>query len=249
MTLCIGWRERGVLNFAADSRISFPENHPFDGAVKLISVRMEIDMINPITCSDEELFYGNTALCFAGSTVNAFALREELSDRLTSMLAPSYSFDEIAKSAFSVYVDISRKLCYSLAGDKGQSAVIFAGYCFESQRERAFLFEPSPLQQNEYEFSNVLEHDGDYLFLGSGREIAEQIFSSIEGQPVTQNSFLAILTEVIRDEASPTVGGRIRVGQFDRHSFRSSWHHCQISHQPAGAGDVPRTPSPQTPLG
>ncbi|TGP40554.1 hypothetical protein EN871_27735 [bacterium M00.F.Ca.ET.228.01.1.1] len=180
-------------------------------------------MINPHTLSDEELFYGNIALCFSGSTVNAFALKEELSDSLTSLLAPTYSFETIARRAFDKYVDVSKKLCFALAGDKGQAAVMFSGFCVESRRERAFLFKPSLKTANEYEFSNILETDGQYEFLGSGAKAGKRLLGATS-QPVTTSLLIEVLEAVIEDDKVDSVGGNVRVGGFDKyHSFTSAW--------------------------
>ncbi|WP_197388328.1 hypothetical protein [Ralstonia pseudosolanacearum] len=230
MTLCIGWRTQGQLFFAADSRISFPDNYPFDETIKVVPVRMEIDIMNPMTGSDEELFHGNISLCFSGSTVNAFALREALYDRLTSLLTPTYRFESIARQAFKKYVDVSRKLCFSLASEKGQSAVIISGYCYESDRVKAFAFTPSPTIANEYDFSNILENDGDHIFFGSGKKAALKVLSTLGDQTEQTDRMLNILAQVIADEDVPSVGGKIRFGKFDRkHSFRSHWLRTDIS--------------------
>jgi hypothetical protein len=223
MTLCIGWRENGNIYLAADSRISFPSNSPFDEAIKIAPVRLEIDMINPFTGSDEQLFHGNIAMCFSGSTVNAFALREALYDRMRGLLMPSYTFDRIARSAFEQYIEISRSLCSVLAGPKGQSAVLIAGYCKESQSIKAFKFSPSKNIANDYEFSNALAKDGEYVFMGSGKSRAEELAKQINPFEANTATMHGILSAVINCESVPSVGGRIRTGSFDRKSSFKSW--------------------------
>lgn len=224
MTLCIGWRENDNIFLAADSRISFPRNSPFDEAIKIAPVRVEIDMMNPFTGSDEQLFHGNIGMCFSGSTVNAFALREALYDRMRGLLMPSYSFERIAKGAFEQYIKISKNLCSALAGPKGQSVVLIAGYCEESQSLKAFKFSPSKKIANDYEFSNALVKDGEYVFMGSGEFKAEELAKQVNPFEANTAMMHGILREVIDCESVPSVGGRIRAGSFDRKgSFRSWW--------------------------
>jgi hypothetical protein len=224
MTLCIGWRENGEIRFAADSRISFPNNSPFDEAIKIAPVRLEVDMMNPYTGSGERLFHGDIAMCFSGSTVNAFALREALYDRMRGLLTPSYTFERIAQSAFEQYVEISKKLCFSLAGPSGQSAVLIAGYCDESQSIKAFKFLPSENQANEYDFGSILTKDGEHIFIGSGKPMAERLLQQSQLSDVNTAKMYDILKAAIDCESEPSVGGRIRVGFFDRkRNFRSCW--------------------------
>lgn len=213
------------MKFAADSRISFPKNSPFDETIKVAPIRLEIDMINPFTLSDESLFHGDIGICFSGSTVNAFALREALTDRLRGLLMSTYEFASVARRAFNEYVDISRKLCEALAEPKGQSAVLIAGYCHESNSIKAFEFLPKKGEQNNYEFREILANDGDYLFIGSGAPYASQILKEKTCGKPNSVLLLSILQDVIDMDEVSSVGGKIRIGYFDKkNSFKSNWH-------------------------
>lgn len=224
MTLCVGWRNQGQLFFAADSRVSFAGKAPFDGAVKIVPVPFNVDSMHPYTGSDETLFQGNLGLCFSGSTVNAFALRESLYDQLSRLFAPSYSMASIAEQVFEIYQRVSRELCYALAGPEGQSQVMLTGYCIESGHERAFLLSPVSSAANDYYCEPILEHDGEVAFYGSGRGMALGLSQQGRGRQDPEPEAATILQNVIDDVGVESVGGRIRYGYFDKqHSFHSRW--------------------------
>lgn len=224
MTLCIGWKEKGELHFVSDSRISFPNNSPFDEAIKIVPVRIEIDMMNPYTGSDEDLFHGDIGMCFSGSTVNAFALREALYDRVRGLLMPSFTFDQIAKQIFEQYVTVSKSLCNSLASSKGKSALFITGFCYETQSTKAFKLSPVSSTTNDYEYHEILLNDGDFELIGSGSKVAGELAQQISKEASLSDAMPDILKQVIDNAAIDSVGGRIRYGCFkQRYNFKSRW--------------------------
>ncbi|UAA38805.1 hypothetical protein KIH87_00025 [Paraneptunicella aestuarii] len=181
-------------------------------------------MMNPHTGSDEDLFHGDIGMCFSGSTVNAFALREALYDRVRGLLMPSFTFDQITHRIFEQYVKVSKSLCHSLVGAKGQSALFIAGFCYETQSTKAFKLSPVSSNANDYEYYEILINDGDVELMGSGSQIAKELIQQISKEHSLTDALPSILKQVIENEHIDSVGGRIRYGYFKRKdNFKSHW--------------------------
>lgn len=226
MTLCAVWRENDEIKFAADTRISFNgELQHFDGAHKISPLRMEVDLVNPVCLSDEAFFYGNIGLCFAGSSFNAFVLKDTLIQALRGLLIIDCReippFSHYVDKAFEIYTSLSREICHAMAGPAGLATVALGGYCFNQQRYQAYVFTPNPADAS-FEKREVALHNGDYVLFGSGKQAA---LTRLKDSQQGFNTQMAkhVIESVIACERVPSVGGQVQTGQFDRkHSFFTS---------------------------
>lgn len=229
MTICAVWRENGEIKFAADSRVSFKgKSKPFDKAIKISPVRMEVDLVNPVCLSDEEYFYGNIGLCFAGSVVSSFVLKDTLLQALNGWVILDWRnippFSSYIEIAFKNYEAICREVCDSLIGQEGLATIALAGYCFKNNRYEAYLFEPNKSTGN-FSFREVTTSEGDFIFFGSAKNLANGIFEK-KNVRFSTHAAIDVIREIIDKQLDSSVGGHIQTGSFDKkHSFITTIQH------------------------
>ena len=221
MTLCIAWKNNNQIHFASDSRMTLAPNSRVDVGIKVLSVPVKI-----YSPSDE---HGNKTLefeysygmCFAGSTVNSYLIKESITEVLQHLqYAPRYtdvSMDSICKLIFKVYKQISTEICSSSLAERGISNLIIGGYCPKKEIIRAFQF--STTIDNIHSCNEILIDNGRYWVTGSGSKYAETILSDTP-PPLSNTRYLEILKKVIDSDAIEDVGGNIQYGKFEGQDFK-----------------------------
>ncbi len=219
MTLCIAWKDLNGVHFASDSRASFSNNTSFDHCVKVVSVPMKI--YGPLSGSDkypEQVYEQNIGMCFAGSFLGAYTIKETLIHTLASLQVipgiTDVSMDQICKLIMKFYKLVTDKLT-NVIYNEGLSKLIVTGYCPKQNMVRTFLFNftTSPTVTTSYE--EILLKVGDIEFVGSGATTAKSKFNSLVSTPP-----LEILKEIIKDKLVDSVGGAIQYGSLALRNFR-----------------------------
>jgi len=127
------------------------------------------------------------------------------------------SFANVAQFIYRAYRSISRTLCAQI-GEKGLSTVVVAGHCPVEAKPRAFRL--STDLQNQSSLDEVLQHDHDFLFLGSGARHANSRVSGL-GRTPSSRDILETVQAVIDDPAVKGVGGKLQYGYFKGQSFQT----------------------------
>lgn len=226
MTLCVVWREKSQIHFASDSRITFPGGALFDFAIKISKISTEIDKLDQTTGVVERFFDRDIGICVAGSTVNAFLLRDSITDQLQGTFLREPDFETLANRAFRQYSRISKHLCEVLASNKGQAEVAISGYCPLKKQSLAFLMSPVSQGENDYVLKPIHLRDGESFFFGSGAMAARNLVSvnCIGAGEFTSCHAFGAITQIIANPNIPSVGGHVRMSSFDiEDGFRSFW--------------------------
>ncbi len=216
MTLCVVWRRNQEVHFASDSRLTVANNSYADVAIKVLAVPYRIYAPRDQSGERTLSFQGELGMCFAGSAVNSFFVKESVVEVLKELqYAPGYtnvSMAGLADFIFTAYRLISTQVCNTVLGDKGRAAIVVAGHCTEQKRTRAFLLETS--DQNEHSYKEILLGDG-YVFIGSGKSEAE---SALPANP-SDLDYLNALKTVIDDPNVESVAGAVQYGKFSGSTF------------------------------
>ena len=226
MTLCAVWRENEEIKFASDTRIAFNGSTQFfDRAYKIAPIRMEVDLVNPVCLSDDEFFYGNIGLCFAGSSFNAFVLKDTLLQKLRGWVILDWrkipTFSSYVDHVFDIYKELSHEICKTFAGPNGLATVAITGYCFKYQKFEAYLFTANP-NDGTYANEKITTKEGEFIFFGSGKKAALMEAEKINGTCNTE-VVKRIINEVINSPTEPSVGGVVQIGSFDRKKSFSTY--------------------------
>lgn len=212
MTLCIVWKEKGNIHFASDSRITMRENVPVDIAIKVAAVPYVILAPNEDGQPRKVDYSGELGMCYAGHTASSLLVKEAVSEVLKNLqYAPGYtdiSMDGIAEFIFQSYKYISKNIGLRF-GFEATATMVVAGFCFAQKKVRAYLLELGGNQ--EFSCVEILQQDGDYHIIGSGKAKAEK---EIPSKPSSKH-FLLSMKSVIDDNDEPTVGGAIQYGCFE----------------------------------
>lgn len=219
MTLCIGWRERGMVHFASDSRLTVAANSYADVAIKILSVPCTI--LEPMDANQPgpraAAWTGELGLCFAGSVVNSLTLKESLVEIIrTLQYAPGYTditLEGLARYIFTIYQQISQELCATSIGERGRATLLLGGQDTQSKEVRVFRF--STDRHNVSSMAEVLKREGEYVLLGSGEPAARRLLAADLGSA----RLMSVLKAVIDDREERTVGGHMQYGRFEGSKF------------------------------
>lgn len=219
MTLCIAWNHSGTLHFASDSRLTFPNGNVADVAVKITAIPVQVRLPSSDEDDSNRIIYTHHfGMCFSGSAVTAYILKESMSDVLQNLqVIPGYtdfSMEGFCEHIKDFFAAISKSICEQIF-EYGEIEFIIAGYCPHAQIPRAFLFR---LDKSSFplkaEYREVLKAHEDMEFLGSGTEDARKLHPKVYRNP------FKILRSVILNERVPSVGGNVQFGKFIDDEFK-----------------------------
>lgn len=215
MTLCVAWRTDNNVHFASDSRISFASKSYADVGIKVLSIPYNLYSPSPERNLD---FSGELGMCFAGSAVNSFVIKESILEILKDIqYAPGYSdisMDALSQLVFATYREISKLVCETSIGGNGRAALIIAGWCNEKNCIRSFLMLTS--DQNVHSCEEVLSEQNKHIFIGNADAKAEHLLT----KNPTNSDYLYTLKNIIDDDSVPGVGGHIQYGNFNGKHFK-----------------------------
>jgi len=217
MTLCIAWKNQGVVRFASDSRLKFGNDSYADVGVKVLSLPYRV--LSPVATDGlrEVDFTGELGMCFAGSAVNSLTIKESIVEILKNLqYAPGYtdiSMESIAEFIFTTYKLISRRVCETDLAHNGRADIIIGGLCPAMDVVRVFHF--STDSQNNHSKIEILTQDNSEQFLGTGKISAE---NDLPKNP-SNIDYLNILESIIDDTSIDSVGGNIQYGEFRGNQF------------------------------
>lgn len=218
MTLCIAWKENNQIHFSSDSRATMGLTE-FDHCVKVVSVPVKI--LGPINSADkypDQIYEQNIGLCFAGSFLNAYTIKETLIHTLSSLQAipgiTDVSMDQICNLISKFYDFISQKLSQSLF-DQGLAVLLVTGYCPKMNKVRTFKFSFQVNTHITTSYTEILLNNDEIEFVGSGSTKAKNIFKDLLSTPP-----LEVLKDVISDDAIKSVGGAIQYGEIHSRNFK-----------------------------
>ena len=118
MTLCIAWRDNQAVHFSSDSRISFGGSLPADIGAKVVAVPLKVFSEFSQKRRSEQLVYDHTiGLCFDGSLVNAYTVKESLYAvfQRVETVNHTFSFEKICDLIRYVFEHTSQDVCKSLS--------------------------------------------------------------------------------------------------------------------------------------
>jgi len=218
MTLCIVWREGENIKFCSDSRISFGDHTTSDFGIKIVRMPFRIFDPNDESGNQKLIATGDLGLCFAGSALGALMTKDALSELVSNLQAvPNFhdiGMDGIADFVKRAFEVISKAVSLAL-WERGQTKIVFAGYCAKQKRHRAFEMERNA--KNEFQFDEILKLPTDHLFFGSGSKEAKL---RDDVKHMTDKAAMEILQAVIDDPAVKGVGGNIQYGRFNGKQFQ-----------------------------
>jgi len=218
MTLCIAWKNNGIVHFASDSRLTIAKNSFADVGVKVLSIPYHILHPAEEKCGNNRsvAFEGELGMCFAGSAVNSLTIKESLVEVLKTLQhVPGHtdtSMASLAKFIFTTYRVISQRVCETSIGRNGTASIMIGGLCPIEKSVRVFLF--STDAQNNHSCKEILT-DANHEFLGSGKDVAERNLP----QNPTDIDYMNILKLVIDEPSVESVGGNVQYGEFKNDQF------------------------------
>jgi hypothetical protein len=222
MTLCIAWKINNSIHFASDSRAKLTNNSHFDHCIKVVSVPIKI--LGPIGIGDSQpdiLYEQNIGMCYAGSFMNAYTLKEIMAQTLSKLQSipgiTDVSMEQLCRLISKFYEFISKKVSYALF-EKGLAKFFLTGYCPKDKRIKAFKFEVNVDEDNNEltaSFEEILRNNNEIEFIGSGSGGARRRYKNI-----TNTNPLSILRDIIKDANINSVGGSIQYGKIDAIDFK-----------------------------
>jgi hypothetical protein len=217
MTLCLAWKKGGLVHFASDSRISFGNNRYTDVGIKVFSIPVKIYSATDAQTRQRSLDYDhNIGMCFAGSTISAYLVKESVYEVLQHLQYTPYtdfSMKGISNIVSKFYEHTSRRTCEQI-GDSGIADFLLGGYCPAARNLRVYKF---TIDHTVYSivgnYEEVLLTDG-IEFLGSGSTPAREVLNR---SPNIDR--FRLLKDIIKDATIPSVGGNIQYGRFENNDF------------------------------
>lgn len=213
MTLCIAWRDGSGVHFASDSRVKLAENSFADVGVKVLSLPYQV--LDPEDVENNGIrtvaFGGELGMCFAGSAINSFTVKESLAEVLKSLQhVPGHtdtSMKGIASFIFAAYKVISQRICETAIGPNGRAEMLVGGFCQEQKSIRVFRFTTD--DRNQHSYLEVLTTT-PHVLVGTGAKAAK---NDMPLDP-TELDYLNVLRSVIADPNVDSVGGNVQYGRF-----------------------------------
>jgi len=216
MTLCIAWKDKDIIHMASDSRLTFSRNP--DRYVDICPKVVSIPLIakGPEPNKDDNQIRYNLGMCFTGSFINIYSLKEEISRILQSIqYVPG-----ISVVSMDIVCDIIQKFFTKISQDlrnilfkNGNASFIFAGFCPEAKTTKTFIFHLNNSHSTQSEFNEILVSN-NYEIIGDGKDKAEQLIQE------EYNSKFKAIKAIIEDNNYPTVGGNIQYGRFVNENFQ-----------------------------
>ncbi|RWA52600.1 hypothetical protein AU476_16895 [Cupriavidus sp. UYMSc13B] len=189
-----------------------------DFAIKVCGLPYRVIGPTDGPCSGSQFQEGEIGICFAGSTVALFGVKETVSEvlmHLQAMEEAPVSLEAISGVLYSVYKRFVPEMTSAMMSDKGIVQIIVAGYCPASHRHRAYLLSTDLNARSS--MTEILEGPNSFELLGSGVRRATEVIAGKTGLRTTD--YLDTLQKVIDDETVSDVGGSIVYGHTGMKSF------------------------------
>lgn len=219
MTLCVAWLKNGVPTFASDSRLTLTGANappPIDAFVKITSIQC---VLYPPGGSgvDQPTAVMPIACLFAGSALNAYAVKEHLGAFLQRLqFVPGYSepsAELVFELAKSVFKKVATKFRYSLMMNAAVKLLLVArcpvhGTIQSIEMSWAGDFEPA------FKSIALSDHPSGYFF---GSQTAVDHAHVLSRQGIDP---LSTLLKTIQDHVDPAVGGEMQVAELQHDGLR-----------------------------
>lgn len=218
MTLIAIQRKNDIVTFDSDSRLTLGESTYFDLGAKLFEIPVRIrGPLHSISDANKWEFENVFGMAIAGSTINAYALKESISHILSHITYLSNCSDvSIIGLGYFIrkrFVEISKKLM-ALFRTKGLSEIVIAGYCLMQKRIRILRFFWTLSSDSiDFQVEEILKSDG-LFFAGSGKSAADKVYKD---NPLLTP--MQIIKAVIDDRMDESVGGLLQHGLFSNNNF------------------------------
>lgn len=218
MTLVIAHRLKNKVSLTSDSRLNFGASGFIDYGIKIFSVPVNIYSQPDRRTKSKELIYSkNMGLAVVGSAMNAYTIKESVSEILQHLHYLSdrtdMSMTGIAKIVYKVFCRTTLDFG-DLMQRNGICELILTGYCPQKKVQRVYKFSCDtsgyPIKPN---YEEILIDDG-MVFFGSGTIEAKKIY-----QENTNLKPVFIVKRVILESKVDTVGGVIQYGEFLEDNF------------------------------
>lgn len=217
MTLCVAWKVKSNVYFASDSRISAGDKYS-DYGIKVIPVPVKIFSPSTEGKSAEVAFEATYGMCFAGSFVGAYAVREFLVIALQKLqYAPTImelSFAQIVRIVQKFYGHILEHISGELDYDHSVD-FYFSGYCPKEKKVRTakFYIDYGDSFDKMTPSIEILEDDEFISYIGTGEE---KYRKELQDLNIVNRAIspLEALRRLIQKGEVPSVGGNIQLGSF-----------------------------------
>jgi hypothetical protein len=158
-------------------------------------------------------------MAFAGSSVVALMMKEAIAEVIYDMqgvpIYHDFSMDGVADVISRGFTVVARSISSALF-EKAATCVVFAGFCHQKKRIRAYRME---FNKNAIVTCNeVLNNDGEHEIFGSGATAANALLNNVTN--ANQHDYFSIIQTVIDDDNIPDVGGNIQYGHFKNQNFQ-----------------------------
>ncbi len=219
MTLVIVQKIKNHISLSSDSRISLGNSGRIDFGVKIFSIPIQIcSPVNSEIADPQILYNHRLGLAVVGNLVNSYTVKESISEILQNLQyvpdQTDFSMEGLAKVVFKVFKKVSVDIT-DILDKKGVCEIILSGHCPERNAIRIFKFSVKIiLNKIEPFFEEILMSQG-MQFFGTGKELAEKIYS--RNQTLLP---LHILRQAIRSGEVDSVGGGLQYGEFKDRQFR-----------------------------
>lgn len=228
MTLCVAWNTGSNIHFAADSRITSGNDYS-DNAIKIIPVPIHVyEPKDNDTGQMLTLFHQEYGMCFAGSFLGAYVIREFMICTLQRLQCiPKFmdlSFYQICRSIYKFYEHLVHVLYHDLQSEHSIDFFV-AGFCPNNKRlEIAKFF----IQYNAAftDFTTkwtLIDNTTQFVeALGAGDNEFLVNYGSLPSIPDRNKRIMHSIKKTIDEQKVKSVGGNIQYGTFDDHNVFST---------------------------
>jgi hypothetical protein len=228
VTLCVAWNTGRNIHFASDSRITSGYDYS-DNAIKIIPVPIHVYEPNDSdTGQMPTLFHQEYGMCFAGSFLGGYVIREFMVCTLQRLQCiPNFmdlSFYQICRSIYKFYEYLVHVLYQDLQSEHSIDFFV-AGFCPNNRRlEIAKFF----IQYNAAftDFTTkwtLIDNTTQFVeALGAGDNEFQINYRSLSSIPDRNNRIMHAIKKTIDEQKVKSVGGNIQYGTFDCHNVFST---------------------------
>ncbi len=221
MTLCVAWNTWKNIHVASDSRITIGDKYS-DNAIKIIPVPIHVYEPRDSTTGEmPTLFHQEYGMCFSGSFLGAYVIREFMVCTLQRLQClPRYvdlSFLQICHTIHKFYSYLVSTLYQDLESEHSIDFFI-SGYCpkdkslniakFYIEYNKSYTgFKPKWITINNT--TNFVEH------LGTGGDEFKRNYDHLSTISDRNSRVMNAIKQTIDEQKIISVGGNIQYGSFD----------------------------------
>lgn len=221
MTLCVAWNTGRNIHFASDSRITSGDKYS-DNAIKIIPVPIHVYEPNDSdTGQMPTIFHQEYGMCFAGSFLGAFVIREFMVCTLQRLQCiPQFldlSFFQICRTIHKFYKYLVSVLYYDLQFEHSIDFFV-AGYCPNNKRleiAKFYIQYDNALTDFTPKWTLINNTNQFVEALGAGDNEFRLNYDTLSSISDRNTRIMHAIKKTIDEQKVKSVGGNIQCGTFD----------------------------------